>query len=418
VIDTVRLDPALLPEFREKQNDRLLRSLRVSLLAGAVVSLLFIPWEYWHDPEQQAPGALILLSLAAFLAVAGGITFLQQSRAYLGAIAVMTSLVTASSISLLHVVLTDGFMFGVGMLLTVMVVTTVLSVDLSLLAALALPTMLVAIPNVAMAASGASFLTFMNTNWVLVPAAFLSAGLAFLIDQAHRRSFMFEKALARERDRSENLLQALLPSGIAEQLKDSQTVIADVAPDATVAFADLVGFTALSERLGPHELITTLTEIFTALDRSAERHGLEKIKTIGDAYMVGAGVADAQGSDARSVATFAFDAVRVVQEFSERTGLDLDVRVGVASGPVVCGVIGFSKPHFDLWGTTVNRASRLEVSAPAGSVHIDMVTAARLGDGYSLGPCRQISLYGIGEVDTCILLGKADFQATTRTASR
>jgi class 3 adenylate cyclase len=233
----------------------------------------------------------------------------------------------------------------------------------------------------------------------------MSIALAYQIDQAHRRSFLLERALADERDRSEHLLHALLPSGIAEQLKETDDYIAEVVPDATVAFADLVGFTALSERLTAQELIKILTEMFSTLDEAAARHGLEKIKTIGDAYMVSAGVADAVQQDARAVAAFALETVRIIQEYAHETGLPLDIRVGIASGPLVSGVIGRSRPHFDLWGTTVNRASRLEDSAPVGSIHIDMPTADRLRDGYRLGPCRSTRLYGIGEIETCLLLG-------------
>jgi adenylate cyclase len=404
--DALRMSPELLPAFRQQQTERLLITLRVSLFAGALISPIFMPWAHWHDPSRDVPSALILGVLMVVLATMGGLTFLAGIKPYLGVMAVVASLYTCLSVTVLHMLLPDGFLVGVGMLLTVMVVTTVLSVDLRFVTAISLPAILVAIPNVAMVISGAPFLTIMNTNWILVPAALLSLGLAYLIDRAHRRSFLLERALAHERDRSEQLLRALLPSGVAEQLKRRDDYIAEIVPDATVAFADLVGFTALSERLSAQELIAVLTEIFTELDEIAMHHGLEKIKTIGDAYMIAAGVADAVHRDATAVAEFSFECVRFVRKYAKSSGLPLDLRVGIASGTLVSGVIGRRRPHFDLWGTTVNRASRLEDSAPDGTIHLDMATADQLRDQYRIGPCRTTELYGIGQVETCLLLGQ------------
>jgi adenylate cyclase len=403
VNQTMRISPGMLPTFRQQQKERLIKTLRTSLLGGSVIVILFLPWERWHDPTGEVPGVWIIGGLATFLIALGGLTFHERARPYLSAIAVVGRFVTAVSVSLVLALLTEGYSYGIGILILMMIVSTVLMVDLSLLPALSLPAMLVVIPNVIMVLDDAPFLVIVNTNWILIPAAFLSIGLAYQMDKAHRRAFLFETALADERDRSEHLLRALLPAGIAEQLKESDEYIAEIVPDATVAFADIVGFTALSERLSPQELIAILTEMFKMLDEAASRNGLEKIKSIGDAYMVAAGVADAAESDPRSVADFAREAIGIVQTYGQENGLPIDIRVGIASGPLVSGVIGRRKPHFDLWGRTVNRAHRLEDSAPVGAIHIDMATAARLRGLYRLGPCRVTDLYGIGEIETCLL---------------
>lgn len=401
----LQISPELLPAFRQKQNERLVKTLRTSLFGGSLIVILFLPWERWHDPAGEVPAAWIIGSLAVFLLALGAVTFHERVRPQLAVIAVVGRLVTAASVSLVLALLSDGFLYGSAVLILMMIVSTVLMVDLSLLPALSLPTMLVVIPNVMMVIDDAPFLTIMNTNWILIPAALLSIGLAYQIDQAHRRAFLFETALADERNRSDHLLRALLPSGIAEQLKQSDDYIAEIVPDATVAFADIVGFTALSERLSAQELIAILTETFRALDEAAARYGVEKIKSIGDAYMVAAGVADASDCDAGQVAEFALAAVSIVQDYARTAGLPIDVRVGIASGPLVSGVIGRRRPHFDLWGTTVNRARRLEDSAPAGTIHVDMATADHLRDSYRLGPHRSTYLYGIGEIETCPLIG-------------
>jgi adenylate cyclase len=400
----MHISPELLPAFRQQQKERLTKTLRTSLLGGAVIVILFLPWERWHDPSGDVPGAWIILGLGIFLVALGVLTFHGRASSYLSAIAVTGRFVTAVCVSLVLALLTDGYSYGVGVLILMMIVSTVLMVDLSLLPALSLPAMLVLIPNVVMVLDDAPFLVIVNMNWILIPAALLSIGFAYQMDKAHRRAFLFETALAEERDRSEHLLRALLPEGIAEQLKQSDDYIAEIVPDATVAFADIVGFTALSERQSPQELIAILTEMFKMLDEAAARHGLEKIKSIGDAYMVAAGVADAAQSDARSVADFSREAISIVQNYARDSGLPIDVRVGIASGPLVSGVIGRRKPHFDLWGRTVNRASRLEDSAPVGAIHIDMPTADQLRGAYRLGPCRSTNLYGIGQIETCLLI--------------
>jgi adenylate cyclase len=407
----LNISPELLPAYRQQQRERLVKTLRTSVLGGSLIVILFLPWERWHDPASQVSGVWIIGGLALFLLALGGLTFHHRVRPYLTVVAIVGRLVTAVTVSLLLAQLTDGFLYGAAALILMMIVSTVLMVDLTLLPALSLPAMLVVIPNVVLVINDAPFLTIMNTNWFLIPAALLSIGLAYQIDRAHRRSFLFEVALADERNRSEHLLHALLPARIAEQLMVSDEYTAEFVPDATVAFADLVGFTALSEQLSSQKLIEVLTKTFTALDEIAARHGLEKIKTIGDSYMVAAGVADAAESDPRSVAEFGREAVSVVQSYARTAGLPIDLRVGIASGPLVSGVIGRRKPHFDLWGRTVNRAHRLEDSAPAGTIHIDMATADHLRGSYQLGPCQSTNLYGIGEVVTCYLLGP--LEATT-----
>lgn len=397
------ISPELLPAFRRKQHERLLSTLRTSLFGGSLIVIFFLPWERWHDPTSDVPGVWIIGGLALFLIAMGGMTFHKRVRPHLALIAVMGRLVTAASVSLILALLAEGFVYGIGVLILMMIVSTVLMVDLSLLPALSLPAMLVAIPNVAMVLDDAPFLTIVNTNWILIPAALLSIGLAYQIDQANRRSFLFEMALAEERNRSEHLLRALLPVGIAEQLKESDHYIAEIIPDATVAFADIVGFTALSERLSAQQLIAILTETFSMLDEAAARHGVEKIKSIGDAYMVATGVADAAESDPRAAAEFGREAIRIVRNYARTKGLSIDLRVGIASGPLVSGVIGRRRPHFDLWGRTVNRAHRLEDSTPAGTIHIDAATADHLRGSFLLGPSQVTNLYGIGEIETCLV---------------
>lgn len=169
-----------------------------------------------------------------------------------------------------------------------------------------------------------------------------------------------EEALRYQQQQTERLLLNILPGPIAERLKQEQTTIAENFADVTVMFADLVGFTELSSTVSPTELVEILNVIFSEFDQLAEKHGLEKIKTIGDAYMVVGGLPVPQSNHAIAIAEMALDMQTSIAQFSEETGRILNIRIGINTGPVVAGVIGTKKFIYDLWGDTVNIASRME----------------------------------------------------------
>ena len=166
----------------------------------------------------------------------------------------------------------------------------------------------------------------------------------------------------------------ILPGPIADRLKGGETRIADNFAEVTVLFADLVGFTRLSAKTSPREMVDMLNELFTRFDDSARRHGVEKIKTIGDAYMAVAGLPTPYLDHTRRIVMLALDILEHVREFRTETGADLSIRIGINSGPVVAGVIGSSKFIYDLWGDTVNVASRMESHGVP-----DMIQVTRAG---------------------------------------
>jgi len=213
-----------------------------------------------------------------------------------------------------------------------------------------------------------------------------------------------EDDLAREHERSEGLLRNILPSSIAARLKSENASIADGFAEVSVLFADLVGFTELSARLPPAELVALLNRVFSELDDLSERRGLEKIKTIGDAYMVASGLPEPRPDHAQAIAYFAFDMLDVVGRINQSTGYKLAVRIGIHTGPVVAGVIGKRKFIYDLWGDTVNIASRMESHGVAGSIHVTEDVARRIGDEFEISEGRTISVKGKGEMTTHLLL--------------
>lgn len=216
------------------------------------------------------------------------------------------------------------------------------------------------------------------------------------------------KALAIEQARSDKLLLNILPESIASRLKAESLNIADSHESVTIMFADLVNFTQISAGMPPAELVNLLNQVFSRFDQLSEKYGLEKIKTIGDAYMVVGGVPNARSDHAEAVANMALDIQLALQEVSRKNGKELKMRIGINSGPVIAGVIGNSKFSYDLWGDTVNVASRMEHYAAPDSVQVTKATYLLLKDKYKFESLGQIVVKGKGEVDAYVLLGKLD----------
>ena len=215
-----------------------------------------------------------------------------------------------------------------------------------------------------------------------------------------------EKALRQEQEQTERLLLNILPQPIAQRLKHEQTTIAESFADVSVMFADIVGFTELSSRTSPTELVEILNVIFSEFDQLAELHDLEKIKTIGDAYMVVGGLPKPQSNHAIAIAEMALDMQVVIAQFNQETGNSLNMRIGINTGSVVAGVIGTKKFIYDLWGDTVNIASRMESHSLPGKIQVTEATYQHLRDRYLFDRRGRISVKGKGEMATYFLIGR------------
>jgi guanylate cyclase len=210
--------------------------------------------------------------------------------------------------------------------------------------------------------------------------------------------------LALEQERSERLLLSIFPRPIAERLKVSQGVIAERSEEVSVLFADITGFTPAAERLPPEEVVVLLDEIFSAFDALVAGHGLEKIKTIGDGYMAAAGIPTPRADHAEAAARAALAMRETLATLPAAAGLSL--RVGIDSGPAVAGVIGRSKLGYDLWGDTVNTASRMESHAPPGAIQVTERTQRRLAESFVFERRPGVAVKGKGEMTTYLLLGE------------
>jgi adenylate cyclase len=212
-------------------------------------------------------------------------------------------------------------------------------------------------------------------------------------------------ALRVEQAKAENLLLNVLPQSIAERLKVETRTIADQFSSASILFADVVDFTPLAERLPAGEVVALLDDLFSHFDALAERHGLEKIKTIGDCYMVAAGVPSPRSDHAQALARMALDMQAAMRSVDEVGHLGLALRVGINSGPVVAGVIGRKRFLYDLWGDAVNTASRMESYGTSGRIQITRATKELLGDEFVCEPRGTIPVKGKGEIEAWYLVG-------------
>lgn len=210
-------------------------------------------------------------------------------------------------------------------------------------------------------------------------------------------------SLEQEQERSEKLLLNILPAAVAERLKMNDMRIADHYDSVTVMFADLVNFTQISADMPPTQLIELLSQVFLQFDQLAEKYQVEKIKTIGDAYMVISGAPIVCDDHAERIANMALDMREVLQALAVRSGVNLQMRIGINSGPVVAGVIGSAKFSYDLWGDTVNMASRMEETSLADVIQVTEATQKILEGQYEFTGRTGIDIKGKGVVDTFIL---------------
>jgi adenylate cyclase len=217
----------------------------------------------------------------------------------------------------------------------------------------------------------------------------------------------FVRARERALAESERLLLNVLPEPVAARLKKQAGTIADDCPGVTVLFADLVGFTPLSEELSARDLVDLLDRVFARWDAVAEAHGVEKIKTIGDAYMVAGGIPLPRDDHAEAIADMALAMRPEIVSCASETGLPLEVRIGIDTGAVVAGVIGRAKFIYDLWGDTVNTASRMESHALPGTIQVTERAYERLRHRYAFHPRGIVDVKGKGPMPCYLLIGAA-----------
>ncbi|GEM_PF-283959 len=391
-------DPAIEREYERDTAPVQQRNLRT----GLVMSLLLwlgagIMALTWDAPNSKTAAMIAFFAMAPMAAgmlwaIRGGAAMRRQQ------VVAARSNVVAGFGGLTMTWLTGTFdRYAVSVLLTMMLAVFSF-LGLRFVYALAATSTYTLVYTVLAAYRGGGVL--LGVDFILVYSALLAGGTAaYFLEHATREAF-------HQRRISERLLLNILPEPVAARLKVDEVTLADAFESVTVAFADLVGFTTLSARMPPEKLVEMLNELFTAFDDLAARHGLEKIKTIGDAYMVAGGVPVVRKDHAAAVADMALDMLEVVARYSRERGVNLDVRVGLHTGPVVAGVIGKRKFAYDLWGDTVNTASRMESHGIPGRAHLSEATWALLKDKFEAEDRGEIDVKGKGRMRTFVLKGR------------
>jgi class 3 adenylate cyclase len=247
-----------------------------------------------------------------------------------------------------------------------------------------------------------------HAHLIITGSGFVLVGigiLASILVQEHRELDQQKKMVEKEQEISEKLLLNILPADIAERLKNNESTIADHFEDVTVLFADLVGFTLLSKKIPPEELVTLLNSLFSRFDALAEKHGLEKVKTNGDSYMIAGGLPELKEGHVESVANIALAMRQELAQFNLDKNQTLDIRIGIHTGCVVAGVIGVKKMVYDVWGDTVNTASRMESHGIPGQIQVSEQTYERLKGKYEFKERGFIDVKGQGKMKTYFLQG-------------
>jgi class 3 adenylate cyclase len=277
----------------------------------------------------------------------------------------------------------------------------------------------IAIAHQKLLVSGDGFVVFVSNNFFFVSSAILGMAASYSLEVYIRRVFAQRIKLGQEEEKSNRLLLNILPREVAFTLREREGVIAEHYDHTSVLFADVADFTSMSARMTPHEVVGLLNEVFSHFDDLAERHDLEKIKTIGDCYMVAAGVPRSRQDHAQILAYVGLAMLRYVEGRRFGDVGRISLRVGINSGPVVAGVIGRKKFIYDLWGDTVNVASRMECHGTSGRLQITSGTYELIKDQFVCEPRGSILVKGKGAMPIWhVIAEKVSFSIGVQSAEK
>jgi class 3 adenylate cyclase len=378
---------------------------QLAMLLGSVVYFTFLLWDGLIDPSHAGATFAIRGVVTAFLGASILVLWLPFFQRWMEMVLLLFTCVPSIGLAAICALLDNGFAFGAAGLIVI------------LLFVYALLAMRIGYFVVFSAVSWGVFaaVEFVDSGSKLLWVNHMCIGSAVLLglfaaatrEVLARRHHLTAQALERSRSRVDELLHSILPREIVSRLQAGETSIADAHDDVCIVFADLAEFTALSQGIAPKQLVRTLDRLFSALDEQAERYGMEKIKTIGDAYMAVAGLSDRNVAEpAEQAARFALAIQAVVVALSAELGLTLRLRVGLHVGPVVAGVLGVRRPAFDCWGAAVNLASRLESQAIPGTIALSEAAHRRLQHAFVTHERGRIELKGVG-MQSVFTLGPA-----------
>lgn len=252
--------------------------------------------------------------------------------------------------------------------------------------------------------SNYSLTAFISYNFFLFSITLIGMFGGYTIERQYRKDFINTRIIDEKRRENERLLLNILPPDIALELKNNPGTIAKRYEKATVLFADLVGFTQFSAGRSPKEVVDILNCIFSSFDELTDKYKLEKIKTVGDAYMVAGGLTNDPNDGLKNIIRFTLEAKEKLQQYNQESGQNIKIRMGIHSGPVIAGVIGTKKFIYDIWGETVNIASRMETTSLPDHIQISPAVEENIRDSFEIAERGLIDIKGMGEMQTYWLL--------------
>jgi len=395
-------------EYRESYFQKTLPQSRIALILGIILYVIFAGLDVWIVPEQAHQ--IWLIRFGFVIPILLGIlivSFTPYFQKYFQLFLSVASLIGGCGI-LGILLVTDGlgnFFYSTSLMLLLMWSFTFSG--MRFVFALASCTLvIIAFEIVAIFLKPYPLYVLVDKNFFVVSALTIEVFVGYTIESYSRNNFINNRIINQERQDNENLLLNMLPQSIVEQLKERPETIAQRFESITILFADIVGFTPLSATLNPTELVEILNQIFSSFDRLTDDYELEKIKTIGDAYMVAGGLPIPSKDHAQAIANLALEMQRELEQFNQTSRYSFELRIGIHTGPAIAGVIGIKKFVYDIWGDSVNIASRMESHGLPGKIQVSEQTYQRLKDCYSFEDRGAIEVKGKGKMQTYLLIRK------------
>jgi len=405
-------------DFNRTTFETVRRQSRLGFLLALLLYLAFAFLDPWIVPEARMEILQIRIAVAVLILLLIGLSFTPLFRRVTQITLAMLPLIGGLGIVRM-VALSEqagGLLYYAG--LNLAIIWAFLFVDLQFLYALAVSLFLIMAYNgVALSIRPTPLHIILSNNFFLLGTFAMSAFAGYTIKRQFRVNYCQSRLIEYERQRSENLLLNILPVEIIDQLKGGNHIIASSFEAVTVMFADIADFTPLSAQITPIELVDLLNEIFSYFDGLATKYDLEKIKTVGDAYMVAGGVPRQHANHAPAVAHMALEICKYVCHHPALENRGINFRIGIHSGPVVAGVIGHSKFQYDMWGDVVNTASRMQTHGEAGKIQITKATYDFLKDDFVCERRGMIDVRGKGPMETWFLLASKNHANTSVAVS-
>ena len=388
------------------------RAAQIFIMLGMLSFVSFYVWDEIIDPAKADVSLMIRVGFAApLMTLCAASLFLPKLHRYTEEVILLAYGIIQFSQAWIYTILASGFDYAVmGFCLIFLALSAAVNMrsrNLVIAAVIAIVAMV----------GGHLYADNARPGWLLVNLMALGSATVFGLVAGYfrevtaRAQYLTQRDLERSHARAGELLNSILPSDMVRRMQAGETAIADTHDDVTIVFADLVGFTALSRKLSPPDLIWLLNDIFSRFDRIAERYGMEKIKTIGDAYLAVGGMDPAQrNGHLLEAARFALSIRDALAHHKSETDLPIDIRIGLHVGPMIAGVIGTRQPSFDCWGDAVTVGSGLEAHAPPGHILISEAARDRLGDQIRVEKADDIFIKGKGQLQAYRLLRIANTQ--------